>query len=673
MNTLQHKIHDVVAILRETWLIILFLIVGLFAFMQVEQGQDMLFAIIDDFDIWPYLASLLALAVWAMQTGFGARIILIFSDLSFYPKTPEGLTAEEQAAFEVEVDRRVERRKRLASLIPRMLFAVPYFIMMAGYTKAYFTYSVSGNTFHYILCIVLTLVSGIITYRLSYAMYNKAFGDKQTEDVKKKARKLQRAGTLKELGNLRTVFLLAVSSAAMLIVIYSFLSIACFQFFGAVHIITLSFGCWIAMSYCIDYIDRNRKFFLKPILFIYICIISYFNYDHPVRVQEEAYTAPKTSLTEYFNNWYTAQYNPDSAETTIFFVSAEGGASRSGYWTTRVLASLQDQDSTFKNHIFSFSSVSGGTLGVNAFNAICKYKEAHPEDTSTYVELSDVFYNEDFLAPVTGRFAFGDVLNLFSPRMIERFDRAGILEQTWEKSFREVTLEHSNLMEASFNTVNASGPAVFVNTTEVETGSRALLSNIMIDSAYFTDVVNVQDKLRANVRYSTAILFSARFPYLSPAGAIQRDDEADSLRRHYVDGGYFENMGNITTMEVMKAVRQYCNATGKKIKPVVLLLTNDAPDGKMKTVRFANELLEPLDAFMNVRSGHTWFTLAEMERFVRTPAINSEIINFNMGLDGQQVPMNWFMSTGTKQRVNNLFEEQPYLSNKQRVMQLLQP
>lgn len=672
MNSIKHKIHDVILIFRETWIMILFLLIAAFAFINVEQGQDMLFAIIDDFYVWsfPFLASLLALAVWAMQTGFGARIILIFSDISFFPKTPEGLDEEETAAFEAEVAQRVERRKMLASLVPRLLFAVPYVIMILGYTKAFIIYNTS-HTFNFILCITFTAISGIITYKVSYALYERRFGSKQSSDEKKKARKLQRASTLKELGNLRTLFFLAVSSAILLLAVYSFLSIACYQFFGAVHIITLSFGCWIAMSYWIDYLDRKRKLFLKFFLFIYICIISFYNHDHPVRIRQAGSTATQPGLTDYFKTWYAQHGYHDSVETPVFFVSAEGGANRSGFWTTRVLATLQDEMPAFKDHIFSYSSVSGGTLGVNAFNALCKYKEQHPEDTRSYVELSDLFYNEDFLAPVTGRFAFGDVLNLFSPRMLECFDRAGILEQTWEKSFAEVTEGKSNLMEQAFNTVNTRGPAVFVNTTEVETGSRALLSNVEIDDVHFTNVVNVQKRLNADVRYSTAILFSARFPYLSPAGAIQQPGESDTLRKHYVDGGYFENMGNITTMEVMQSVKQYCTQSGRKIKPVVLLLTNDAPDGKMQTIRFGNELLEPLDAFMNVRSGHTFYTLARMKKFVLTPAISGEIIRFNMGLNGNQVPMNWFMSAGTKQRVKQLFGEAQFIADKNKVKQLI--
>jgi hypothetical protein len=669
MNTLKHKIHDVVSIFRELWLIALFLIIGAVAFMLVEQGQDMMFAIISDFDPLPFIASLLALSVWAMQTGFGARMILIFSDLSFYPKTPEGLTEEEKIKFEAEVDQRVERKKQLSSIIPRILFWGPYLIMSIGYLEAYKTYN-TGEPKHFALCIVLTLVSGLITYRISYGMYKRAIGDKLSYEEQKKSRKLQRANSLKELGKLRIVFFLAISSAALLIVIYSFLPLQSFQFLGAVHLIVLSFGCWIAMSYWIDYLDRKRKMFLKLFLFIYVCVISYNNHDHPVRIKEGTYIAPDKDVISYFDHWYSEHHGADSTSTPVFFVSAEGGASRSGYWTTLVLAQMQDEIPNFKNHVFSYSSVSGGTLGVNVFNIICKYKEAHPEDNRGYADLAKQFYTKDFLAPVTGRLTFGDVLNLFSPRMLECFDRAGILERSFEHSFKEIASEQNNLMDESFNTVNATGPAVFINTTEVESGKRALFSNVLIDTS-FTDVVDVQLKLKANIRYSTAILFSARFPYLSPAGAIQRKEEDNNMRRHFVDGGYFENMGNITTMEVIQAVKSHCQVTGKNVKPVVILITNDALPGDPESVLFANEVVEPLNAFMNVRGGHTQHTLAQMNKFIKYPMIGGEVVPFNMNLSGKDVPMNWFMSRQTKERVDAFLTRGGYTTPRDRIKNMI--
>jgi hypothetical protein len=41
----RKKIHDVGLVLRSLWFILLFLALGLVAFVFVEQGQDMLFAI----------------------------------------------------------------------------------------------------------------------------------------------------------------------------------------------------------------------------------------------------------------------------------------------------------------------------------------------------------------------------------------------------------------------------------------------------------------------------------------------------------------------------------------------------------------------------------------------------------------------------------------------------
>ncbi len=189
----------------------------------------------------------------------------------------------------------------------------------------------------------------------------------------------------------------------------------------------------------------------------------------------------------------------------------------------------------------------------------------------------------------------------------------------------------------------------------MESGKRALLSNVKIDSC-FADVVSLQDRLAAHVNYSTAILFSARFPFFSPAAAVQKDESVLS-RRHYVDGGYVENMGNITTMEIVSAVVDHCKKTGKKIKPVVVLISNDEPANKPKEpVRFANEGLEPVVAFMNVRTGHTDLAHRQLINFIYSPAIRGEVIQFNMGLDGRTVPMNWFISENAKKAVKGLFD-----------------
>jgi hypothetical protein len=624
----------------------------------------MLFSIIDDFRWASFWLSLAALVMWAAQTGFGARLLIMFSDISFYENMPKEEGAEKQKK-QSEIEVRIAYRKRLASLVPRVLFMVPFIIMGVGYIVAFFTYDGKyaegykwANRQMFIAVLGIIITTGFVSYHVLYKwFYRNQLENRMDEATKRKIRALYKTDTLKELGIIRPLLFAAVGLSVLCIISYSFFPVSWMQELGSVHLITMSFGCWIAVLYFIAYLDKRIPYlFLKYILFAVILWMSYIDTDHPVRIQEGTYKAPSQGVVAYFDNWFKERFESDTASVPIFFVSAEGGACRSGYWTSLVLAQLEDAMPGFTDHVFSYSSVSGGTLGVNVFNAIHEWKKASG-DTLSYMEAVQRFYEKDFLAPVTGRMVFGEAFNLFSPCMFQRFDRATSLEQSWEESFEE--LSSDNFMKKHFNeTTGSGGPAVFINSTEIETGKRSLMSNVMIDSFFFNDAVSLQSRLNANINYSTAILFSARFPYFSPAAAIQSGD--NSTRRHYVDGGYFENMGNITTMEIINAVKGYANK-GKQVKPYVLLLTNDEPFN-IKPLLLGNGALEPPLAFLKVRGGHTNHSYIQLQKFVCGKEVcGGGLIQLNMGLKGNVVPMNWFISANAKRAVDNLFiQDEPY-------------
>lgn len=657
---LSKRAEDWTVILKAIWFILLFLLVGFVAFVLVEQGQDMLFAIIDDGQWGSFFFSLAALGMWALQTGFGARVLLMFSDLSFYEDMPKEEVARTKKQSEVDV--RVQYRKKIASLLPRQLFFVPYIIMIIGYIRAFSSYS-GDNWGMFIGILALLIGSAILIFKLAYSFYEKQINSRHDEKIRRSLRALYQPRKLKELGYIRWMLWLAVGLAAVFILIYCFLPNSALQWLGSVHLITMSFGCWIAILYYVDYLDK--KWNVVKLSFSALLIgFSYYNLDHPVRRSEQvSESKPRLNIQEYFDQWYNERFSSkDTTEKTIFFISAEGGACRSGYWTSKVLAKLEDEIPGFSNRIFSYSSVSGGTIGVNSFNAIRQWKKTTASEMPDSSAV-DIFYANDFLAPITGRMVFGEIINLFSPRMIAGFDRAGSLERCWEESFDE--LGKFNPLRLPFNEANQSGPAIFINSTEVETGKRALLSNVAIDSINFLDVINLQHKLDGDVNYSTAMLFSARFPFFSPAAAIQ--PSADSTRRHYVDGGYFENMGNLTTMEIIRAITRLNRNKDRKIKPVVIVISNDEPIQKISPVRFANEGLEPLSAFMNVRSGHTSLASAQMQSFVKGNYIGGDTIVFNMPLSGKTVPMNWFISENAKTAVKNLLRESWFKAQQDRI------
>ena len=104
-------------------------------------------------------------------------------------------------------------------------------------------------------------------------------------------------------------------------------------------------------------------------------------------------------------------------------------------------------------------------------------------------------------------------------------------------------------------------PALLLNGTSADTGKRILTSNLTIDSRSWRrgvkdpgespDVLSAADKLGGQpMRVSTAVHQSARFTYFSPAGRFP-DGTCT------VDGGYFENSGAATLLDLLDTVRPF--------------------------------------------------------------------------------------------------------------------
>ncbi len=71
-----------------------------------------------------------------------------------------------------------------------------------------------------------------------------------------------------------------------------------------------------------------------------------------------------------------------------------------------------------------------------------------------------------------------------------------------------------------------------------------------------------------DLRLSTAALLSARFPIISPAGILRAEGD-ERIGDRAVDGGYFENSGLTSAMDVAREVRRF------GVVPIVLWVQND--------------------------------------------------------------------------------------------------
>jgi hypothetical protein len=317
-----------------------------------------------------------------------------------------------------------------------------------------------------------------------------------------------------------------------------------------------------------------------------------------------------------------------------------------------MLARIQDSLPNFKNYVFCYSGVSGGSLGVNFFNALTQA----PTLPANYKTVTRNFYNKDFLSATTGKLIFAEILNAFIPRLVPMFDRAKALELTWENSFAEATglKDSANLFASNFST-HAGNPqqktnsVVLINITEVESGSRTIWSNVQIDPVNFKKVIDLQKKSLVQLPYSTAISLSARFPLVSPAGAIEWKKDK---QLHYVDGGYYENKGALGIAEALAAIKKYSKYKNKAEFFVLQFHFSEESEGEYSGIKFLNDPREILGAITNVRSGHTNYSYEELFRTCKE--YNGVLIPLHLPLDGHKVPMNWVLSSAALSRLEDV-------------------
>lgn len=249
-------------------------------------------------------------------------------------------------------------------------------------------------------------------------------------------------------------------------------------------------------------------------------------------------------------------------------VSAEGGGLRAAYWTAVSLGALQDESieaklpSRFSDHVFAISGVSGGSVGAAFFSAIAASSEGTCE-----AKLAKML-SRDHLGPVVGSLMYGDMLQSVTPFRWLDTDRAAALELSLERAWKDEMHSSETPLASPLLAFRSpvSGaprrwaPHLFLNATRVEDGKRVIVSDVMITSGSdgeFTDTSDAHQSLVdhtlggqpwRDVALGTAAVFSARFPYVSPPARMPD-------RTRLVDGGYFENSGAGTAMEIFHAAR----------------------------------------------------------------------------------------------------------------------
>ncbi|MEO7423933.1 MAG: hypothetical protein ABI036_02035 [Fibrobacteria bacterium] len=387
------------------------------------------------------------------------------------------------------------------------------------------------------------------------------------------------------------------------------------------------------------------------------------NDNHQIRTLPEnaAERRSRPDLDLQFKTWAAKVLARDSGDGPIpvYLVTAAGGGSRAAYWAGAVLSRLQDSAPDFGSHLFAISSVSGGTLGALEYLTLLHQSRQAPAGSLPgldrgWAKANRQFLGHDFLSPLLGSWFYPNMIQGVLPLPIRYFDRGSMLEQSFEKAWRNMltpgmsrssqdTSFQKPFMDLWKTDTALPFPSLFINGTWVEEGKRIITSNVAINGKFFADAVDGSAKIRSPFRISTAVMLSARFPYFCPPGTLKNPD--GSNWGHIVDGGYFENSGAATGWEILLQVKSllakyppkaadavscdsirypdaaFAGLRPWRLKPIVIMITNDVeydvlaesdPHHPERASRILNGVMSPPNTLLAARNARGVYSMKRM-------------------------------------------------------------
>ena len=407
-----------------------------------------------------------------------------------------------------------------------------------------------------------------------------------------------------------------------------------------------------------------------------------------------ASTAPAAHARAWAEARRAAPCNRDN--TPVVYLAAAGGGIRAGYWTARILEELSAQVGLdFDCSLFAMSGVSGGSLGVAGYLAfnVAKVDPGRPAAGASAAAAdhrTTAALGGDFLSPAVAGLLFYDAVQRVVPVPFHVLDRSRGLENAFERAFDPADGAPFRHTLRALGRGNAMTPMVFLNTTVVEDGRRAIASNV--DVREFVDVYDLecfnlpeaQAPTTSTISLAGAVHNSARFTYVSPAGRISRlgNCSGDGVDARLVDGGYFENSGAATLAQLICLLSSCDQPAAAALpvsgRPILLLVRNSSdavpycngarkdprclslsrapqPSGSQPSLsRFMPEITSPLRALLTVREQRERLAVvAAAEEFRRHDGVVIEAY-LPVEKDLPEPPLGWSLSSGVRAGLDTL-------------------
>ena len=589
-----------------------------------------------------------ALILWAVCSWYAARVLL-------YLKFPGQTLAGDCCEF---TDKHV----------PRLLGIAPFLIVGFGFFHAAVPYAGNAPPKRWLhLCAAACVGLAILFYAFLIAR-RKFIG----------ATAARQTLRLRDLGRSTIVAVIIMLAASfILFVAFTINPVAVPQRLGMGTVLFLAAASWVSAGSFLAYLGGRWQFPVITVLIVEACLVSPWNDNHFIRTLPRP-DANRLDVIQAFRVWYELAEKIDGPGSVhpLYIVATEGGGIRAAYWTATVLGELQDRNAGFASHLFAISGVSGGSLGAVVFNALL----GEPPGVGKLKDKADQILSQDFLSPALASMLYPDFIQRFLPFPVEYFDRGRALELGWERGWRKTV--GNNRLAGPFPGLWKPGgrewmPALFLNGTSVEKGHRIITTNLRLTNV-FLDAEDAADTLAShalpatkavcNIPLSTAADMSARFTYVSPAGRFPDGS-------HVVDGGYFENSGATTALEIVQRIDMLCEVEGiSNVDVKVIMISNDPrkrslsiapakPGPESKTPQrsepttdrgsLLGDVMAPIYALLNTRDARGVYAQKAIRREQRPfradepehlPSDTKDIVYFGLLDMDVPLPLGWMLS-----------------------------
>ncbi|UYQ95469.1 hypothetical protein MKQ68_10195 [Chitinophaga horti] len=396
-------------------------------------------------------------------------------------------------------------------------------------------------------------------------------------------------------------------------------------------------------------VTSQRKFVATVLIVIFIAVIYYsprvnFTVHHYTMdgIKDVSILEGKERLRledRYDLLKQAIEDNQSGVPYPIILVAGEGGGSRAGMWFSENLINFDYLTrGKFRNYIFSLSTVSGSSVGLGTLFAFWEQPMNGDSIDARWLQLPGEVYKNNFVgSSISGLLVtdFWKSMPFFLDRSTRDRNTALQEEEAYhtERAIQEVLSEgavdnHAAIPLAEqdllrdymsfFYKTGDSGkvvlrtdrPLAFVNTCRSNDGRRGIFSPVKLGNDYFNDAIDIngylydtsicdhagkricEKNINKTVSLGQVCNTSELFPLFSAPAYIE-------TLGSFVDGGYHENTGLKTTLDIYQKLRDLLvrdSLSGKYMMYIVYLKNGSSEKDLYKPLQSELPLLLPLKA-----------------------------------------------------------------------------